>query len=266
MTAAQEVAKYLEALPEAPDVDAVMETLERAFEALADSEYQKGIGMTVPGAGRVYGVRVPHLRALAKGVVKRCGKDADVIRPTALAVWERGSREHQVVALEMLGAIRLPPDGRWALGVRLLPDVNNWEACDSLCGHLLGEALAHDPAYMDTLEGWLDDNNFWVRRAALVATVLLRRAKYAPDSARSLDERALAMCAYLLNDKEPYIRKAVDWTAREVLKRHYDLARDWLMAQAGAHPSRTARTTLKLVAKKLSDQDREAFLATLEAA
>jgi 3-methyladenine DNA glycosylase AlkD len=105
-----------------------------------------------------------------------------------------------------------------------------------------------------------------VRRAALVSTVLLRRAKYPPDLARSLDERALAMCADLLNDQEPYIRKAVDWTAREALKRHYYLARSWLMAQAEANPSRTARTTLKLVAKKLSDQDREAFLAALEAA
>jgi hypothetical protein len=37
------------------------------------------------------------------------------------------------------------------------------------------------------------------------------------------------------------------------------------MAQAEANPSRTARTTLKLVAKKLSDQDRDAFLTALEA-
>jgi 3-methyladenine DNA glycosylase AlkD len=265
MTATQEVAEYLDRLPGTPDPDAVIEMLEGAFQALAESEYQQGIGMTVPGAGRIYGVRVPYLRALGKGIVERYGKAPAAIRPIALAVWERGSREHQSVALEMLGTLKLPPDERWELGVRLLPDVNNWEACDILCGHLLGEALACDPAYMDTLEGWLDDDNFWVRRAALVSTVLLRRAKYPPDLARSLDERALAMCADLLDDQEPYIRKAVDWAAREALKRHYYTARSWLMAQAEADPSRTARTTLKLIAKKLDDQDRDVFLAALEA-
>jgi 3-methyladenine DNA glycosylase AlkD len=114
---------------------------------------------------------------------------------------------------------------------------------------------------MDRLETWLADHNVWVRRAALVSTVYLRRAKFPPDLARALDARTLGMCEALLADEEPYIRKAVDWAVREVIGRHYDLGRDWLLAQAQRDLPRGARTVLKLSAKKLTDGDQAAFLA-----
>jgi 3-methyladenine DNA glycosylase AlkD len=129
---------------------------------------------------------------------------------------------------------------------------------------LLGQALAEDSRYMDVLEGWVEDKNSWVRRAALVAPVYLRRAKYSEKVALDLDRRTLAICEALLDDQEKYIRKAVDWSVREVIKRHYDLGREWLTTQAAVRPSRPARTTLKLAAKKLIETDRIAFLAVLE--
>ena len=68
----------------------------------------------------------------------------------------------------------------------------------------------------------------------------------------------------LLDDPEKYIRKAVDWTVREVIKRHYDLGFEWLLKQARRRPTRIARTTLKLASKKLTAQDQEIFLHALE--
>ena len=105
---------------------------------------------------------------------------------------------------------KLSPAERWELGVRFLPDVSNWESCDQLCAALLGETLARDPGYMEVLEGWVEDENFWVRRAALVAPVYLRRAKYPEQVMLDLDRRTLAICGALLNDQGKYIRKAVD--------------------------------------------------------
>ena len=93
------------------------------------------------------------------------------------------------------------------------------------------------------------DENIWVRRAALVAPVYLRRAKYSPEVARDLDRRTLKMAATLLNDEEKYIRKAVDWTVREVIKRHYELGFEWFKEQVQSNPSRIAKSTLRLAAK-----------------
>jgi len=66
-----------------------------------------------------------------------------------------------------------------------------------------------------------------------------------------------------LNDREKYIRKAVDWSVREVIKRRYDLGREWLFAQADSELSRTALSTLKLAAKKLTEHDQVFFLKSL---
>ncbi len=256
---------YVGELPQDPDPAHVVDALTEAFRRHGEQgDYLEGMRMAVPGVGELYGVRVPTLRAIAWEVVRAYRGAWDSLRSIALASWVRGGREHQVVALFVLEKVKMGPRERWTLGVRLLPDVNNWETCDQLCAALLGEALARDPRFMDELERMAKDESFWVRRAALVAPIYLRRAKYADDVALQLDRRTLAICAALLDDGEKYIRKAVDWSIREVIKRRYDLGKEWMLAQAAAEPSRTARTTLKLASKKLMEADQAMFLQMLE--
>jgi 3-methyladenine DNA glycosylase AlkD len=252
-------------IPGIYDCEEVLALLESAFEsASGDQEYLAGMQRTVPGVGKLYGVRVPNLREMGKQISQAYRKDPAVIREIALASWNQGSREHQLVALFLLAKLKLDPQMCWELGERFLPDVNNWETCDQLCHALFGEALAKVPDYMEVIETWLDNPNFWVRRAALVTPVLLRRAKYSPHIALDLDKRTLAMSLRLLDDPEKYIRKAVDWTVREVIKRNYELGHDWMMNMAQQNPSKIARSTLKLASKKLSSKDQEQFISLLE--
>jgi len=252
-------------LPEQPHSENVLQAIEGAFILLGrDPEYLEGMHMAVPGAERLYGVKVPQLRKLSSEVIKKYGKGRETIQNIAEACWSERSREHELVALFLLAGIPLKPSERWKLGVRFLPDVGNWESCDQLCMALLGQALAEDPQYMDVLETWIEDENFWVRRAALVAPVYLRRAKYPPEVAKDLDQRTLEMAARLLCDEEKYIRKAVDWTVREVIKRQYEMGFEWLKMHAHSKPSRIAKSTLRLASKKLREEDRVKFLTILE--
>lgn len=253
-------------LAEALDLPAVVQALTRVFESVVgDEEYRSAMHTVVPGAGHIYGVRVPALRALAKQILKAYKRAEDSLQDLAEALWDAGSREHRLVALFLLGGLRsLGAEERWKLGVQWLPEVSDWETCDQLCSALLGEALAHEPKFFGELEGWLDDANFWVRRAALVATVYLRRASYPLEQARALDRRVLGMCGALLDDGEKYVRKAVDWAVREVIGRHHDLAFEWMMAKEHGDLGRTARTTLKLAAKKLEPEAQRMFLEALE--
>ena len=253
-------------LPEGLDVREVLGVVTRALEGHEqDSEYLQGMKMAVPGAGKLYGVRVPQLRTMAKQLTKKYGDQEQNLVRFAQASWAQGSREHRLIAIFVLaGRKKLTPERRWELGVEFLPDVEDWETCDQMCHALLGQALAEDPNYMDQLETWLEDDNFWVRRAALVSTVILRRAKYSETVAAGLDQRTLRMCAVLLEDGEKYIRKAVDWTVRAVIKRHYALAFTWMVEQAQSGPGAVGRSTLKLSAKKLNEADRQYFLAALD--
>ena len=252
-------------LPEIPDAGQVIQAIEGVFTKLGgDPVYMQGMRMAVPGAEKLFGVKVPLLRKLSNEVIQNYKKDKEIISRVATECWSRGSREHQLVALFMLAGIKLMPSERWDWGVRFLPEVSNWESCDQLCMALIGQALAEDPKYMDFLENWVEDENFWVRRAALVATVYLRRAKHPPEVAEELDNRTLAMAEALLDDNEKYIRKAVDWSVREVLKRHYSIGFDWMRTQARSSPSKIAKSTLRLASKKLTEKDRKRFLSLLE--
>jgi 3-methyladenine DNA glycosylase AlkD len=164
----------------------------------------------------------------------------------------------------MMAKAKLTPFERWDLGLLFIQDVQNWEICDQLCMALLGQALAEAPAYMNEIETWVEDDDLWIRRAAVVTPILLRRAKYQSDLALELDRRTLAICKALIDDGEKYIRKAVDWPIREVIGRNYDLARDWMIEQAAGLPSKISRSTLKKAAKKLMPADYDTFICIIE--
>lgn len=254
-------------LPTDPNPEQVVAALTDAFQTgTGDAQYQSLISTAVPGISPTYGIRVPALREMAKEILRKYKNQTAALRDIAQESWSMGTREHKLVALFIFDGLKdLAPEDRWVIGVRYLPDVGNWEECDQLCMAMFGRVIIESPSVMDELERWTQDPNLWVRRAALVTTVYLRNGKFDDEEATDLDARALAMCAALLDDDQKYIRKAVDWTIRAVIARHDQLAYIWMMEQSTPGLTSTGRTTLKLASKKLSEQNREAFLEKLEA-
>jgi 3-methyladenine DNA glycosylase AlkD len=252
-------------LPTTPNPEQVVAALTDAFQTRAeDAHYQSLISTAVPGISPTYGIRVPALREMAKEILRKYKNQTAALQNVAQESWSTKTREHKLVALFIFdGQKDLAPENRWTIGIRFLPDVGNWEECDQLCMAMFGQVIIENPSVMNELEKWIDDPNFWVRRAALVTTVYLRNGKFDDDQALELDALALAMCAARLEDDEKYIRKAVDWAVRKVFKRHYNLAFEWMLTKAESAPSSTARSTLNLAAKKLEEEDRTRVLEIL---
>ena len=74
-------------LPKNPEPSAVIDELTGAFiRHGGDEEYLKGMEMVVPGAGKVYGIRVPALRSMAKQVVRQYKENDDTLAEIAIAV------------------------------------------------------------------------------------------------------------------------------------------------------------------------------------
>ncbi len=254
-------------LPTDPNPEQVVAALTDAFQTgTEDDQYQSLISTAVPGISPTYGIRVPALRGMAKEILSMYKSQTAAFEDIAQESWSMGTREHKLVALFIFDGLKnLVPENRWAIGIRFLPDVGNWEECDQLCMAMFGRVVVEDPSVMDELERWIEDPNFWVRRAALVTTVYLRNGKFDDDQAAELDARTLAMCAALLDDDEKYIRKAVDWAVRAVIARHEQLAFNWMVEQPTRGLTSRGRSTLKLASKKLNDDNRAAFLEKLEA-
>jgi hypothetical protein len=134
---------------------------------------------TAPTGLKVYGVRVPELRKIAKAWV---GAHRDIAHDDLFALvealWDGGSREEREMAFCLLEHFeRWVPDLSKAHFERCRRDLDSWVETDGL-GWTLAVWVAGGP---DERLGYLweliDDENVWSRRLALVPLARINRGK-----------------------------------------------------------------------------------------
>jgi 3-methyladenine DNA glycosylase AlkD len=107
---------------------------------------------------------------------------------------------------------------------QLIRDASGWAHVDWLAVDLLGSIYTRYPTIESKLRRWSTDQDFWVRRASILA--LLDEARHGNRKAFGLfDEFASSM----IEEKEFFIRKAIGWILREVSKKQPQWSFDFLM-------------------------------------
>lgn len=200
-----------------------------------------------------YGVPVPAVRAVAKGVRARhpdLGHDDLLALVTAL--WEVPTHERRLLAVELLVLYPLllePADLVWI--ERLLREARTWALVDPLAASVVGPLVERRPEAADVLDRWAADQDFWVRRAALLALLVpLRRG-------RGDFERLARYADAMLDEQEPFIRKAIGWVLRETARKRPAMVYDWLLPRA----ARASGVTVHEAVKPLTGGQRERILA-----
>jgi len=110
---------------------------------------------------------------------------------------------------------------------------------------------ANDDDALAVLDRWAGDDDFWVRRAALLALLVPLR-KGGGDFDR--------FCRYadaMLDEKEFFILKAIGWVLRDTARKRPAMVYEWLLPRAG----RASGVTLREAVKPLSAEQRAAVLA-----
>ena len=159
------------------------------------------------------GVTLPDIRRMVTAAARRHPElTRDEIVAWALALWDDALWERRIAAVELL-SLRVR-----ALSAADLPMVEGliragagWALVDPLAGVAGRIALEH-PDAGQRIDAWALDEDFWVRRAALLALLPAVRAGQ-PDLAR-FDRYATPM----LGEREFFIRKAIGWVLREISK------------------------------------------------
>ncbi|MEO5877775.1 MAG: DNA alkylation repair protein, partial [Streptosporangiaceae bacterium] len=121
------------------------------------------------------GVPVPAIRKITIGAVQALD------RPQALALadllWEQGVHELRVAAIEtLIRKVRLLESGDLAVTERLIRDCLTWAYVDPLAVKVVGGLLVRDATLGTTLDRWVADANFWIRRTAILALLPAIRA------------------------------------------------------------------------------------------
>jgi 3-methyladenine DNA glycosylase AlkD len=159
---------------------------------------------------KAYGWSVPEVRALAKRIKKELGRDNTARHLFALALWQTGSHEAQLLA-PLVDVPALVSEDQMEAWVA---DLDSWDTCDQLCNNLLGAV----PLAWDKALDWSAREEEFVKRAgfALMA-VLAWHEKDAPD------ERFLPMLQAIereASDDRNFVKKAVNWALRHIGKRN----------------------------------------------
>lgn len=223
-----------------------------------------------------YGVGVPATRAVVRDALRSADLDHDAIIELAELLWdteatidtsnlEAGkkpsppeSHPHRAPAYECRSAATMVlVQSMDHLGVgdssfleRLLRESRTWALVDPLAGDVVGPLSEHDGGFDQALDRWATDEDFWIRRAALLAHLRPLR------EGRGDFDRFARFADAMLDEKEFFIRKALGWVLRDAARKRPDMVFDWMLPRS----KRASGVTLREVVKYLSPGQREELL------
>jgi 3-methyladenine DNA glycosylase AlkD len=133
---------------------------------------------------------------------------------------------------------------------QLLRESRTWALVDPLAITVVGRLFSEHSELEDTLDRWSKDDDFWIRRSAMLA--LLKPLRSGGGDWARFTRYADAM----LEEKEFFIRKAIGWILREAGKKNPDRVAEWIIPRA----KRASGITIREAVKPLSPAQREAVL------
>lgn len=209
-------------------------TLERAQ---ASKKYLKS-SLTFLGAS------VPVVRRSAKSFVRaHPGLARRELAALARKLWDSDVHELRGVAiaiLELRADELLPADASWLIA--LVRRADTWAHVDWLASKVLGSLVEREPRLLQVIDSWARDENFWVRRSALLVFL-------DPLTAGTGDfahfERVAAL---MLGEREFFIRKAIGWVLRATVRKNPA----WTVGFVERHAPEMSTLTFREATRRLS--------------
>jgi 3-methyladenine DNA glycosylase AlkD len=199
------------------------------------------------------GVGLPAMRQIVRAVKQQHGV-LDRQRLVALVdiLWNTPVFERRMVAVLLLEAFEpLLRPADMALLERLIRQSKTWAFVDELAIVITGPLVERSPELLRTLDRWAEDDDFWLRRSAMLA--LLRPLRRGDGDFRRFARYADRM----LEEREFFIRKSIGWVLRETSKPQPDMVYGWLLPRA----ARASGVTVREAVKYLSSAQRAEVLA-----
>lgn len=160
-----------------------------------------------------FGVPTPLRTAMLKQMGDRFAPpDQKSYVRSVIALWELPHREERYCAISFarryerfITPVSLP------LYERMIREGAWWDFVDEIAVNLVGAVYGNFRAQTrPTIERWIDDEDLWIRRSALLSHLKHKRATDAPQLFRHCLKRA--------HEPEFFIRKAIGWILREYSK------------------------------------------------
>jgi len=164
------------------------------------------------------------------------GLTSDELFDAADACWDEPEREFQYVGADLLRRHSSRLDGLTRVE-RLIRSKSWWDTVDALAAHVVGPIARNDPGQVSTLDTWIDDDEIWVARTAILFQL---GAGDATDR-----DRLFGYVDRRCDDTEFFIRKACGWALRQYARLEPDAVRDFVDSRGDRLSGLTRREALK---------------------
>jgi 3-methyladenine DNA glycosylase AlkD len=234
------------------DVAVLVDEIDAGLRAAATPERAAKEQAYLKSALTHYGTSVPATRAVTRAALSAFPEPthAEVVALVE-QLWAAPVHERRVAGEVVLV--------RWSahleagdidLVERLVRQSRTWALVDGLAGDVVGPLVERYPELGAVLDRWATDDDFWIRRSALLALLVpLRRGGGDFD-------RFSRYADAMLDEREFFIRKAIGWVLRDTARLRPDLVYQWLLPRAG----RCSGVTLREAVKRLTAEQRQAVL------
>ena len=189
------------------------------------------------------------------------------LRALAGGLWaarEEGVPVHEMrmAAIEVLvREVKLLDPDDIEFAERLIRDSRSWAYVDALAIKVVGALVVRHPDRPDlgvALDRFVRDENFWIRRTALLA--LLPGIRAGHEFGHGDLARLSRYGDLLIDEKEFFIRKALGWVLRELSRRDPGWVVAWVTPRAG----RMSGVTIREAVRHLPQTERERLMAAYQ--
>jgi len=214
---------------------------ERRYRAAGSAKRAVGTKAYLKSDMRFYGTTMPEIRSAVNEFAR---EHPDLTRAQLRQIvdelWSSDVfevRSAGVALLSKYAELLTERDLTWLVG--FVRRSKTWAHVDWLAADVIGGVVGESRTALRRLPAWARDENFWVRRTALLAQLrtLSHQAGDFPLFAR--------LAAPMLEEREFFIRKAIGWILREVSKKRPDLTFVFLRENLGKVSGLTLREGAK---------------------
>ncbi|MEU1368405.1 DNA alkylation repair protein [Streptomyces sp. NPDC005803] len=218
----RERAEPAPALPRSVLADTVLERLTLLYPPAADPVRARSAAAYMKHVAPFLGIPTPRRRALSRSVLEGAARPGEAdCAAIALRCWALPEREYHYFAADYLRRhVARCSSGFVPVLRHLVTTVPWWDTVDTLAAHVAGPLVAADPELRHTMDEWIEDDDLWIVRTALLHQL---RFKEATDA-----RRLFAYCLRRADHPDFFIRKAIGWCLREYAKTDPQAVRDFV--------------------------------------
>jgi 3-methyladenine DNA glycosylase AlkD len=181
--------------------------LQKQLHLLATDAAKASVAKFVPGSQKVYGVKMPFLNEMAKGLK---GEEFGLV----YELWQAGSFEEKILAAKLINQLAKKNPLEAIKAVRSFSkEIEDWAVCDTLGMQSLKPiSKTHTNEIISLAKDLNHSKEFWRRRLSLVLVEVFAKDEKMHPVINSLVKP-------LEDDKEYYVRKAVAWLKSSMVKK-----------------------------------------------